>query len=279
MLDTFENYLLNYNYGYDGIVNDAFIYAINDGGKRIRPLLLLSLLADYGIDFKQGLSSALAIELIHSYSLAHDDLPAMDDDDFRRGKPSVHKAFGEDMAILAGDALLTMAFEVISKDELLNADQKVSLITQLAKYAGKNGMIYGQELDLKSENKSLTIDEIKKINIYKTSCLIEFSLIAASIISNNETDQKYLMNIAQDLGLAFQVQDDIFDVTKGYEELGKLPSDEDNNKSTYVKLLGVDESKVVLENLFENCFSLLSQLDLKVNNLYNLIKDIEKRTY
>lgn len=279
MLNKFEDYLLNYDYGFDGVVDEALKYAISDGGKRIRPLLLLSLLSDYGIDFTTGFSSAAAIELIHSYSLVHDDLPAMDNDDFRRNKPSTHKAYGEDMAILAGDALLTMAFEVISKDENLSAKQRVDLIVQLAKYAGKNGMIYGQELDLNSEGKAISIEEIKQINVYKTSCLIEFSLVAAAIIAERVNDLEKVSLLAKDLGLAFQIQDDIFDVTKSFEELGKMPSDEDNDKSTYVKHLGIEESQNILDNLFDNCYEIVQSLNLEFNHLENLIKQIQQRTY
>ena len=277
MMKRFENYLNNYDFQKEGTVRDAVIYSIVDGGKRIRPHLLLSLLKDYGVDVEKGYASALAIEMIHSYSLVHDDLPSMDDDDYRRSKLSTHKQFGEDVAILAGDALLTEAFASISNDQTIDSDKKVKLISLLAQYSGMAGMIYGQELDLAGEDKTLTVKEIQEINHYKTANLITFSLLAAAVIADHQDDFDILKECASNLGLAFQIQDDIFDVTKTYEELGKMPSDENNNKSTYVKLLGLEESKEVLDQLFEKCKMLLNKLDLQSNNLYNLIIEIELR--
>lgn len=277
MINLFENYLSNYNYDKSGYVKDAMIYATSDGGKRIRPLILLALLKDYNIDLDKGLAAALAVEFIHSYSLVHDDLPAMDNDDYRRGKLSVHKKFGQDIAILAGDSLLNDSFSIISNDVLNDSDTKIKLISLLAKHAGPSGMIYGQELDLKGENRSLSVNDINEINEYKTANLIMFAMIAAAIIANKEQDINTLNELALNLGIAFQVQDDIFDVTKTFEDLGKYSSDEDNNKSTYVKLMGLDKSEEYLEKLFENCFSLLSELDLSNDNLYNLIKEIKLR--
>lgn len=277
MLKDFEQFLNNYDYGKNGSVKDAVIYSIVDGGKRIRPHLLLALLSDYGIAVEKGFSASLAIEMIHSYSLVHDDLPAMDDDDYRRSKLSTHKQFGEDIAILAGDALLTEAFATISNDHLNTDENKIQLISELAQYAGINGMIYGQQLDLEGEGKSLSLDDIKEINHYKTANLITFSLLAAAIIADKQEDLEALKVLASDLGLAFQIQDDIFDVTKSYEELGKKPSDVDNNKSTYVKMLGLEQCHIEVDNLFKNCYKIIASLDLKSQNLYNLVNDIEKR--
>ncbi len=201
----------------------------------------------------------------------------MDNDDFRRGKLSNHKVFGEDIAILAGDALLTEAFSAISKDETLDAEKKVKLIILLAKHAGINGMIYGQQLDLNAENKDVSLADVDAINIYKTSQLIIFSLKAAAIIADKSKDIDQLEKLGLDLGLAFQIQDDIFDVTKTFDELGKEPSDEVNDKSTYVKLLGLDKSQKTLDSLFLNCYKILENLNLSDYNLLNLIKDIEER--
>lgn len=277
MLKDFEQYLNNYNYGFDGNVKDAVIYSIVDGGKRIRPHLLLALLKDYGISVEPGYSSALAIEMIHSYSLVHDDLPSMDDDDYRRSKLSTHKQFGEDTAILAGDALLTEAFAVISNDDSLEFEIRVKLLSLLSQYSGSKGMIYGQELDLAAEGKALSLDEIKTINHYKTANLISFSLLAAAVIAKADHDLELLKTFASDLGLAFQIQDDIFDLTKSFEELGKKPSDEDNDKSTFVKHLGLEESQKTVDNLFASCFETLEALDLQSRNLYNLLSEIQLR--
>ena len=279
MLKDFELYLKNYPFQFKGSVLDAVEYSFYNAGKRIRPLLLLSLLKDYDFKVKQGYSAALAIEMIHTYSLIHDDLPAMDDDDYRRNKLSNHKVFGVDIAILAGDALLTESFASISDDANLNNDQKVELLSSLSKHAGLRGMVYGQQLDLKFENKDVSLENIRDINIYKTSQLIIFSLKAAAIISNNKKDIKELEILGENLGLAFQIQDDIFDVSKTFEELGKKPSDEENNKSTYVKVLGLDKSKHFLNQLFNDIYTILNKLNLKDDNLYSIIKEIEERNY
>lgn len=277
MLDNFEKYLNNYTYGPKGSVLEAVKYSILNPGKRIRPMILLTLLKDYNIDLKLGYSSALAIEMIHNYSLIHDDLPAMDNDDYRRGKLSNHKVFGEDIAILAGDALLTEAFTVISNDVQLDAEVKVILISLLSKHAGINGMIYGQQLDLTYENMPVGIEEIDQINIYKTSNLIMFAMAAAAIIAKKSEDLDNLSLLAQKLGLAFQIQDDIFDVTKTFEQLGKKPSDVLNDKSTYVKVLGLEKSQSILDDLFSDCYKITKDLNIESDNIIDLIKDIQMR--
>lgn len=277
MLNSFENYLKNYNFGPQGSVLDAVQYSILNPGKRIRPMILLSLLDDYNVDYKDGFAPALAIEMIHNYSLIHDDLPAMDNDDYRRGKLSTHKVFDEDIAILAGDALLTMAFSTISDDLNLNDKTKVKLISLLSKHAGINGMIYGQQLDLTYEGLDVDIADINDINIFKTSNLIIFSMLAAATIASMPADYKQLEVLATKLGLAFQIQDDIFDVTKSFEELGKKPSDIDNDKSTYVKLLGLKESNNILKELFDDCYQILKELGLNNKKLHKLILEIQNR--
>ncbi|NLC54269.1 MAG: polyprenyl synthetase family protein [Erysipelothrix sp.] len=277
MLESFEKFLNEYNYGPKGKVLDAVKYSVLNPGKRIRPMILLTILNDYQIDYKKGFSPALAIEMIHNYSLIHDDLPAMDNDDYRRGKLSTHKVYGEDIAILAGDALLTMAFNVISNDKCLDSDIKVKLISLLSKHAGIEGMIYGQQLDLTFEGKNIDITKIDEINIYKTSNLIIFSMLAAAIIANKEEDLIALEVLATKLGLAFQIQDDIFDVTKSFEEIGKKPSDQVNDKSTYVKVLGLEKSSQVLDDLFIDCYKIIKNLSLKNHGLKNLVQDIQNR--
>lgn len=277
MLDNFEQYLNNYTYGPKGSVLEAVKYSILNPGKRIRPMILLTLLKDYNINLELGYSSALAIEMIHNYSLIHDDLPAMDNDDYRRGKLSNHKVFGEDIAILAGDALLTEAFATISNDVQLDAEVKVKLISLLSKHAGINGMIYGQQLDLTYENMPVGIEEIDQINIYKTSNLIMFAMAAAAIIAKKSEDLDNLSLLAQKLGLAFQIQDDIFDVTKTFEQLGKKPSDVLNDKSTYVKVLGLEKSQSILDELFSDCYKITKDLNIESYNIIDLIKNIQIR--
>lgn len=277
MLETFELYLKEYDYGPKGNVLDAVKYSILNAGKRIRPMILLNLLNDYNVDINKGLSSALALEMIHNYSLIHDDLPAMDNDDYRRGKPSTHKAFGQDIAILAGDALLTMAFEVISEDKMLDSDTKVKLISLLSKHAGINGMIYGQQLDLNYAGKNVGIAQIDQINIYKTSNLLIFAMLAAATIAKRFEDFVLLEELATKLGLAFQIQDDVFDVTKSFEDLGKKPSDEINNKSTYVKVLGLNKTRSILESLFNDCYKIVENLNLKNDGLFKIVNKIQER--
>lgn len=278
MLDKFELYLNDFPLGPEGIVLDSVKYSLFNPGKRIRPMILLSLLKDYNIEVEKGYSAGLAIEMIHNYSLIHDDLPSMDNDDYRRGKLSNHKVFGEDIAILAGDALLTLAFSTISDDPLIKDNIKVKLISLLSKHSGINGMIYGQQLDLTAAGMPVSINDVDLINIYKTSNLIMFSMLAAAVIANKQEDLEDLEKLASKLGLAFQIQDDVFDVTKTFEELGKKPSDEVNNKSTYVKLLGLDKSKMFLNSLFKECYQILEKLNLKDKELFKLIEKIEKRS-
>lgn len=277
MLKTFETYMNNYVYNNSEIVKSAVLYATVASGKRIRPLILLSLLKDYNIGLNKGLAPALAVEMIHSYSLVHDDLPAMDNDDYRRGKLSTHKKYGEATAILAGDALLTEAFVVLANDAENNDTTKINLIKLLGEYAGISGMIYGQELDLSGENKELSITDINRINEYKTANLIMYSTLAAATIANKQDDITLLKEFALNLGIAFQVQDDIFDVSKSFEDLGKLPSDAINNKSTYVKLVGLKKAEEYLEELFAKCFAIIEDLELDSNNLYNLLTEIKLR--
>lgn len=216
---------------------EAMCYSLMNGGKRIRPQLLFAALKHYGIDPKDGYACACAIEMIHTYSLIHDDLPAMDNDDFRRGKPSCHKAYDEACAILAGDGLLTKAFEVILRTKCLDAN-KLKLVEVLSCYSGIDGMIYGQELDIQSENDpNATLDTLLKIDEYKTAKLLTLPLVCAAIIANKSEDIEVMKKIGYDLGVQFQIQDDILDVTKTSEELGKSASDQENNKTTAVRSL------------------------------------------
>lgn len=221
----------------------SMLYSLNAGGKRLRPVLLLASYETYQEgNIEQALSSAIALEMIHTYSLVHDDLPAMDDDDYRRGKLTNHKAFDESTAILAGDALLTYSFEIIADDPLLNKEQKVTIISLLAKASGPEGMVGGQIHDLEAENKAVSLNQLEKIHSLKTGKLLNFAVSAGAFLGGSSTKQlAELENYAYYLGLIFQVQDDILDITGDEEKLGKQTgSDLDNDKSTYPKLLGLD---------------------------------------
>ena len=230
-------------------------YAILNGGKRLRPFLLFATLELLNENIKRGVKSAIALEMIHSYSLVHDDLPALDNDDYRRGKLTTHKVFGEAEGILIGDSLLTYAFYVLSQKnlELLSSEQIVNIISKTSEYAGINGMIGGQMIDIESENKKIDLETLKYIHSHKTGKLIKLPIEIACIIANVEKDKKEVLEEYADLiGLAFQVKDDILDVEGTFEDLGKpVGSDVDLHKATYPSILGMEESKKILNDTVE----------------------------
>ena len=227
-------------------------YAILNGGKRLRPFLLFATLELLNENIKKGVKSAIALEMIHSYSLVHDDLPALDNDDYRRGKLTTHKVFGEAEGILIGDSLLTYAFYVLSQKNLvfLSSEQLVNIISKTSEYAGINGMIGGQMIDIESENKKIDLETLKYIHSHKTGKLIKLPIEIACIIANVEKDKKEVLEEYADLiGLAFQVKDDILDVEGTFEDLGKpVGSDVDLHKATYPSILGMEESKKILND-------------------------------
>ena len=231
-MNNFETYLQHIcDALQDSKVKDAMQYSLMAGGKRIRPQILLAALQCYGIEERVGYPVAAAIEMIHTYSLIHDDLPAMDDDTLRRGKPTCHVQFDEATAILAGDALLTQAFllgAMASEDAMVNC----AIVKALSRYAGADGMVLGQIKDLEGEVKEdLTLAELKDIHYYKTGRLLTLPLVCAAYLTHHEEDIPAWEQIGSDLGLSFQIQDDILDVTSTVEELGKnINSDAQNNK-------------------------------------------------
>ena len=230
-------------------------YAILNGGKRLRPFLLFATLELLNENIKKGVKSAIALEMIHSYSLVHDDLPALDNDDYRRGKLTTHKVFGEAEGILIGDSLLTYAFYVLSQKnlEFLSFEQIVNIISKTSEYAGINGMIGGQMIDIQSENKKIDLETLKYIHSHKTGKLIKLPIEIACIIANLEKDKREILEEYADLiGLAFQVKDDILDVEGTFEDLGKpVGSDVDLHKATYPSILGMKESKKILNDTVE----------------------------
>ena len=230
-------------------------YAILNGGKRLRPFLLFVTLELLNQNIEKGIKSAIALEMIHSYSLVHDDLPALDNDDYRRGKLTTHKVFGEAEGILIGDSLLTYAFYVLSQKnlELLSSEQIVNIISKTSEYAGIDGMIGGQMIDIQSENKKIDLETLKYIHSHKTGKLIKLPIEIACIIANLEKDKREVLEEYADLiGLAFQVKDDILDVEGTFEDLGKpVGSDVDLRKATYPSILGMEESKKILNNTVE----------------------------
>ena len=240
---------------YPEIIAKGMEYATLNGGKRLRPFLLFATLELLNENIKKGVKSAIALEMIHSYSLVHDDLPALDNDDYRRGKLTTHKVFGEAEGILIGDSLLTYAFYVLSQKnlEFLSSKQIVNIISKTSEYAGINGMIGGQMIDIESENKKIGLETLKYIHSHKTGKLIKLPIEIACIIANVEKDKReFLEEYADLIGIAFQVKDDILDVEGTFEELGKpVGSDIDLHKATYPSILGMEESKKILNDTVE----------------------------
>lgn len=243
---------------------DAMNYSLEAGGKRIRPVLVYAFCEALGGDWHKAAAPACAIEMIHTFSLIHDDLPAMDNDDFRRGKPSCHKAFGEAMAILAGDALSVLPFEIIADDGNLTAEQKVRIVSALAKAVGKAGMIGGQVIDMENEQRS-DVDESNLRNMYrnKTGQLIAVSCIMGAICAEADEGQiEAAAEYAFRLGLAFQVIDDILDVTSTADVLGKpIGSDAEENKTTFVTLYGVEKAKEIADKITAEAVEYLDKFE------------------
>ena len=258
-------------------------YAVLNGGKRLRPFLLFATLDLLNEDISKGVKSAIALEMIHSYSLVHDDLPALDNDDYRRGKLTTHKVFGEAEGILIGDSLLTYAFYILSQKNLkfLSSEQIVNIISKTSEYAGINGMIGGQMIDIESENKKIDLETLKYIHSHKTGKLIKLPIEIACIIANVEKDKKEVLEeYANLIGLAFQVKDDILDVEGTFEELGKpVGSDVDLHKATYPSILGMEESKKILNDTVEKAKEIIKNKfgEEKGKNLISLADFIKNR--
>lgn len=244
------------------ILVDSMKYSLLNGGKRVRPLLTLEFCKLCGGNIEDAMPFACAVEMIHTYSLIHDDLPCMDDDDYRRGKKSNHKVFGEDIALLAGDALQSTAFSIMSNSKV---DPKLSLraINILSNYCGTLGMVGGQVIDLTNENKKASLEVLEEMDKKKTAALIQSACEMGCVIANaSEAQINAASEYAYSIGIAFQIVDDILDCTKTTDELGKpAGSDDSNNKSTYVSLLGIDECKVKVSELTEKAIKALDAFD------------------
>ncbi|MBQ1511347.1 MAG: polyprenyl synthetase family protein [Selenomonadaceae bacterium] len=220
-------------------------YSLMAGGKRLRPVLLMAAADAVGAEGDTFVTTGCAIEMIHTYSLIHDDLPAMDDDDYRRGKLTNHKVYGDGMAILAGDALLTMAFEVMLRQEGVSPAQMAAVVREMSIAAGPNGMVGGQAIDLESENKRIGLEQLQKMHMGKTGALFRAAIRSGAILGGATEEQlEALTSYADKFGLAFQITDDILDVTGDEETIGKpVGSDERNHKSTYVTLTSLKDAK------------------------------------
>ena len=264
-----------------GRVSEAMRYACFAGGKRLRPLLVVSTADLFDVPRGQSLRAAAALEMIHSYSLIHDDLPAMDDSDLRRGRPSTHKQFDEATAILAGDALLTQAFEVMGHPDTQPDPQvRADLVVGLAKASGVEGMVGGQMIDILGEGKSLTLAEITELQALKTGALIKFSCLAGAILGRADTEvQERITAYADDLGLAFQIVDDLLDAFGSEEDLGKpTGQDDEMDKATFVRLLGADGARAKAEELVERAVDRMAIFGDKSQPLQDVARFVLKRS-
>ena len=275
--ENFENYLSSL-IQQDYIVEKSMNYSLLAKSKRLRPLLLLNLLKDFNVDETIGYPFGSSLEMVHTYSLIHDDLPAFDNDDYRRGKLTNHKAFDEQTAILAGDALLTYSFENLA-NSFYSDSLKVKLIKLLSNYSGKDGMIKGQSLDKEFEGKQVSIDDLLQMDNLKTGKLITVALLGACYIANKEEYLNLFEQVGKKLGIAFQIQDDILDVTADVKQLGKSTSDKDNNKSTYVSLLSLNKAKDLVTTLLTEINDLLSDEKNHFDNTKELIAKLANRTW
>lgn len=266
-----ETLILEQNVPYQQLFTAAR-YSLLAGGKRLRPILLLASIEALKGESENALSIAAAIEMVHTYSLIHDDLPCMDDDDFRRGKPSLHKAFSEAHAVLTGDFLLSHAFEIIADEHRLNADQKVSLIALLAKSCGGSGMIAGQVMDIEAEGKSIDQETLQSIHKHKTGALITASVKMGGIVAHATAEEMDALELyGNAIGLAFQIVDDILDVSASIQKHGKtISSDVANNKTTYVTLLGINKAQELANQLVCSAKQHLQPFDSSAKHLCGL---------
>lgn len=246
-----------------GVLYEAANYSLHSKAKRLRPILTLAAAEMFEVDINIALDPACAIELIHTYSLIHDDLPSMDDDDFRRGKPSLHKVYPESIAILTGDFLLTFAFEVLAKAKNISCEHKIELIKILSCKAGAEEMIAGQVIDLLSEGKPIAFEDLTDMHLKKTAALLSSCLEFAAVLGNaSQKERSLLISYALDLGLAYQIQDDILDLTASFESLGKpTQSDIINQKATSINCLGLEKAQSYVKGLYESCMETLRKFE------------------
>ena len=262
---------------------EAMRYSVINGGKRVRPLLVFASCQALGGKIEQAYGAACAVELIHAYSLVHDDLPAMDDDDLRRGQPTTHKAFDEAYAILAGDALQSLAFYALGDEQLspVSCQQRLDMLKVLATASGAAGMVGGQAIDLSSVGQAISLDTLELMHRHKTGALIQASVRLGALASNHATPLVLdaLERYAQAIGLAFQVQDDILDVTSDTQTLGKQQgSDREHNKPTYPALLGLAEAQSYAYTLRDQAQNAISGFDQQADQLRQLADYIVSRT-
>lgn len=261
-------------------VHAAIRWSVFAGGKRFRPSLLVAVGESFGADRRQLLSSACALEMLHAYSLIHDDLPSMDDDDLRRGRATCHVRFGEAAAILAGDALQTLAFQIVAEDEKLTTEIRVALIQELTRAAGTpRGMVAGQAHDLEAESRAVSADELEEIHRLKTGALIVAAARCGALIASAPPEELgSISDFANQLGLLFQITDDVLDVTATAETLGKTPGkDHRSDKATYPSLHGIDTARELALAAHNQARATLNQLDRPTERLHAIADYILNR--
>ena len=259
-------------------LKEAAVYSVKAGGKRFRPLVILTLIESYGVDPLPYVDVATSLEMIHLYSLIHDDLPAMDDDTLRHGMPTIHKQFDEGTAILLGDGLLTNAFERITASKVLTDQQKVKVVEILATRAGLQGMVYGQHLDLEAEGKQVDVNHLTLISNHKTGKLLEAAFRIGALIASPK-DEAVWGKIGLWLGLMFQIQDDVLEVTVSEAQLQKSKSDVALKKATFVSQLGLKASQAKIQELYTMVKKELGRISLKNTRIIDLINKIYDRRY
>ena len=264
---------------FDARLAESMEYSLTAGGKRLRPILLMASADAAGGRGEDYLTSACAIEMIHTYSLIHDDLPAMDDDDYRRGKLTNHKVYGAGLATLAGDALLTMAFELLARQQGVSAETLLRVVREVSEAAGANGMVGGQALDLASEGKRIEMDTLRRMHMAKTGALFRAAVRSGAILAGaDEAALASLTDYAEAFGLAFQITDDILDVTGDEAAIGKpVGSDERNHKSTYVTLTSLEEARRLAREAADRAHKALAPLGGKTEFLDELAEYLVTR--
>ncbi|CDQ17891.1 farnesyl-diphosphate synthase [Halobacillus karajensis] len=269
------------DYSVPGRLQDSILHSVHAGGKRLRPILLLATAQAFEVQEEKVLGVASALEMVHTYSLIHDDLPAMDNDDLRRGKPTNHKRFDEATAILAGDALLTLSMQVIAEDPHLSDSERIYLIQELSKASGAKGMVEGQMQDMLSENVEVSLEKLENIHKNKTGQLLKFSILTGAYLGG-VTDKVLteMIKMAEALGLIFQIQDDILDITGDASVIGKpTGSDEGNHKSTYPQLLGLEGAIDQKEKYVQRALENLKNANIEGSTLSQLIQYLSIRDH
>ena len=263
----------------DPVLRESMEYSLMAGGKRLRPVLLMAAADAVGADGTKFLPVACALEMIHTYSLIHDDLPAMDDDDYRRGKLTNHMVYGDAVAILAGDALLTLAFTVILRQKDVPAEALLRVVDEISRAAGAEGMVGGQVLDLRAEGVRISMEELRRVHMGKTGALFHAALRSGAILAGaTEQQLAALTSYADHFGLAFQITDDILDVIGTSEEIGKpVGSDEKNHKSTYVSLTSLTEAQELARHTAEEAETALSIFGTEADFLRDLVAHLVNR--